>query len=123
VWNADDVAAIHRSLGEEKNGKYMELPTAHYASYPYDRVLRNGRTVGVSTYLGYLFVDRAWVSLAVVDETEAELGRELTVVWGEENGGSNRPLVERHVQMEARATVAAWPFSKLAQQGYRQTIR
>jgi len=121
VWNADDVAAIHRSLGDDNNGKYMEMPTAHYASYPYDRVVRNGRTVGVSTYLGHLFVDRAWVSLAVVDEAEAELGRELTVVWGEEDGGSNRPLVERHVQMEARATVAAWPFSKLARQGYRHT--
>lgn len=119
VWNADDVSAIHRSLAEERNGKYMELPTAHYASYPYDKVVRNGRTVGISTYLSYLFVDRAWVSLAVVDETEAGLGRELTVVWGEENGGSNRPLVERHVQMEVRATVAAWPFSKLAQRGYR----
>jgi hypothetical protein len=58
-----------------------------------------------------------------VDEAEAELGRELTVVWGEENGGSNRPLVERHVQMEVRATVAAWPFSKLARQGYRKGNR
>jgi vanillate/3-O-methylgallate O-demethylase len=123
VWNPDDVAAIHRSLGEEKNGKYMELPTAHYSSYPYDSVLRNGRTIGVSTYLSYLFADRAWVSLAVVDEAEAEIDRELTVVWGEENGGSNRPLVERHVQMEVRATVAAWPFSKLARQGYRKGNR
>jgi hypothetical protein len=82
----------------------------------------SGRTVGVSTYLGYLFADRAWVSLAVVDETEAELGHELTVMWGEENGGSNRPLVERHVQMEVRATVAAWPFSKLARETYRKQI-
>lgn len=120
VWNTEDVTAIHRSLGTENNAKYMELPSGHYASYPYDKVLRNGRVIGVSTYVGYLFADRAWVSLAVVDENEAELGRELTVVWGEESGGSNRPLVERHQQFEVRATVAAWPFSKLARQGYRK---
>ena len=120
VWNPDDVAAIHRSLGTEDNAKYMELPTAHYASYPYDKVLSKGRLIGVSTYVGYLFPDRAWVSLAVVDEAEAEIGRELSVIWGEEQGGSKRPLVERHKQVEVRATVAAWPFSKLARQGYRK---
>jgi syringate O-demethylase/vanillate/3-O-methylgallate O-demethylase len=76
--------------------------------------------VGISTYVGYLFADRAWVSLAVVDEKDAELGRELTVIWGEERGGGQRPLVEKHKQMEVRATVAAWPFSKLAQEGYRK---
>jgi len=120
VWNPDDVAAIHRSLGAADNGKYMELPTGHYSSYPYDEVLRKGQKVGISTYVGYLFPDRAWVSLAVVDEKDAELGRELTVVWGEERGGGQRPLVEKHKQMEVRATVAAWPFSKLAQEGYRK---
>ena len=121
VWNTDDVVAIHRSLGTETNAKYMELPAAHYASYPYDKVLRKGRMVGVSTYVGYLFPDRAWVSLAVVDEADAEIGRELTVIWGEESGGSNRPLVERHKQVEVRATVAAWPFSRLAREGYRKS--
>jgi integrase len=44
---------------------------------------------------------------------------EVTVLWGEPNGGSNRPTVERHVQMELKARVCRWPFSKLAQANYR----
>ena len=33
-------------------------------------------------------------------------GSEVVVVWGEENGGSRKPVVERHVQTNIRATVS-----------------
>jgi crossover junction endodeoxyribonuclease RusA len=36
---------------------------------------------------------------------DAQIHR-VTLVWGEENGGSKRPVVERHVQTEVRATVS-----------------
>lgn len=120
IWNSDDVDAINRSMiGEGDHYKYMEMPTANYASYPYDQVLKNGRPIGVSTYLSCMSVDRAWASLAVIDEREAALGQEVTVLWGEEPGRPARPQVEPHVQKAVRATVGAWPFSRLAQQGYR----
>jgi len=121
VVNAEDAIAIYRSqMIPGKNGKAMEMPSAHYAAYPYDSVFDSrGNPVGVSTYIAFLAPDHCWVTLAVVDEAVAAEGTELTILWGEPNGGSHRPTVERHVQMEMRATVSGWPFSKVAQSGYR----
>ena len=36
----------------------------------------------------------------------------MTLVWGEEDGGSSKPVVERHVQTEIRAVTA--PYSEVA---------
>ncbi len=36
------------------------------------------------------------------------------MIWGEPDGGSNKPGVERHVQKEIRATIQPWPYSKQA---------
>lgn len=121
ILDPDDVTAVYRSQMEAgKNGKAMEVPTAHYSAYPYDAVLdASGKIVGVSTYTAFLAPDHAWVSLAVVDESLAAEGSSLTVVWGEADGGSNRPTVERHQQMEICGTVSGWPFSKQARSGYR----
>lgn len=121
VINPDDVTSIFRSqMTPGKNGKGMEMPTAHYSAYPYDKLLnKQGDVIGFSSYTSFLAPDGAWVSLAVVDEAHAAEGSELVIVWGEPNGGSNRPTVEKHVQMEMRATVSGWPFSKVAQTGYR----
>ncbi len=120
VWNDADVIAVYGSLlGAGTNGKYMEMPSAHYATFPYDKVVSDGQVVGVSTYPAYLAPDRVWVSLAVLDASHAAAGSDVRVVWGEKDGGSHRPVVERHVQKEIRATVTGWPFSKLARQGYR----
>jgi glycine cleavage system aminomethyltransferase T len=121
VWEPDDVTTVFASLmNPGQNGKFMEMPTPHYASYPYDAVCDgNGTRVGISSYAAFLAPDNAWVSLAVVDEEFAQPGTKLTVLWGEPEGGSKRPTVERHVQMEIRATVSGWPFSGLARSGYR----
>jgi hypothetical protein len=32
-------------------------------------------------------------------------GTKVSIIWGEEGGGSQRPAVERHVQTEIRAVV------------------
>jgi syringate O-demethylase/vanillate/3-O-methylgallate O-demethylase len=121
VWNPDDAQRVYGSLAAPgANAKYMEMPAFHYSSYQYDAVLSGtGERVGVSTYSSFIAPDGAWVSLAVVDESQATVGNGLTIVWGEPGGGSNRPNVERHVQMEVRATVSGWPFSSLARAGYR----
>lgn len=115
-WNAQDVLAVEESiLKGENNGKFLEQPNAHYAAHPYDMVMRGSRMVGLSTYPCYLATDHQWVSLATIDEADAQFGDEVTVIWGEPNGGSRKPGVERHVQKEIRATIQPWPYSKQAQ--------
>jgi hypothetical protein len=49
----------------------------------------------------------------------SEPGTEVTVVWGEEGGGTSKPTVERHVQTEIRATVAPVPIADFARIAYR----
>jgi len=39
-------------------------------------------------------------------------------VWGEESGGSSKPTVERHKQMEIRATVGPIPYGEQARETY-----
>jgi vanillate/3-O-methylgallate O-demethylase len=121
VWNGDDLAGVFRSLSDREGdiAKYIDLPLANYASLPYDKVLSGGKIVGVSTYTGYSYNERAMISLAVVDPECSRPGTPVTVVWGEEKGGSSKPTVERHVQVEIRATVAPAPISEVARTGYR----
>jgi vanillate/3-O-methylgallate O-demethylase len=96
------------------------LPLSNYSTLPYDKVLKGGETVGVSTYTGYSYNERAMLSLACIDIEHSEPGTEVTLVWGEEGGGSSKPTVERHVQTEIRATVAPAPIAEFARGAYRQ---
>jgi syringate O-demethylase len=41
----------------------------------------------------------------MIDEEFAIEGSEVTILWGEENGGSSKPTVERHLQTEIRAII------------------
>ncbi len=99
--------------------KYIDLPLANYSTLPYDKVLQNGKTGGLSTYTGYTYNERAMVSLAVIDGEHAEIGTELTLIWGEEGRGSAKPTVERHKQAEIRVTVGPMPFAEVARVAYR----
>ena len=121
VWNGDDVARVLGSLFRRGGdiAKYIDLPLANYATLPFDTVLKDGRTAGVSTYTGYSYNERAILSLAALDRGVATPGTEVTVVWGEEGGGSSKPTVERHVQAEIRATVAPAPYAEAARTAYR----
>ncbi len=121
VWNGDDV---ERALGTLFHGggdavKYIDLPLANYATLPFDRVMKDGKRVGVSTYTGYTYNERVMLSLGVVDAAHSEPGTPVTIVWGEEGRGSSKPTVERHKQMEIRATVAAVPYAEVARVAYR----
>jgi hypothetical protein len=74
--------------------------------------------VGLSTYPAYFHPDRTWVSLAILDG-RAAMGDEVEVIWGEPDGGTPRPVVERHVQKTIRARVRPWPWSQAAREAYR----
>jgi syringate O-demethylase/vanillate/3-O-methylgallate O-demethylase len=105
-WNNDDVLKVFASqLGHGPRYKYMETPNAYYSILPFDKVLVGDRMVGLSTYSVYTSNIRQWFSLAMIDEDVAD-GTEAVVVWGEENGGSAKPIVERHVQTNIRATIS-----------------
>ena len=121
VWNGEDVARVFGSLFVEGRdiAKYIDLPLANYSTLPYDKVLKNGKIVGVSTYTGYTYNERAMISLGVVDNQYSEAGTEVTLVWGEEDRGSSKPTVERHEQASIRATVAAVPYAQIARVAYR----
>jgi hypothetical protein len=41
-------------------------------------------------------------------------------MWGERHGGSNRPVVERHRQVEIRAIVSPCPYSQVAREDYHR---
>jgi syringate O-demethylase len=120
VWNGDDVADIFRSMvSDGEPAKYFDTPSAVYSTLPYDKVLKNGKTVGISTWTGVSWNEQRALSLAIIDNEHAAIGTEVTVVWGEENGGTRKPTVERHVQKEVRATIAPVPYSDVARTGYR----
>lgn len=113
AWNGDDVAGVFASLftgGVAK--KYIDLPLSQYATWMYDKVLDDeGEMIGLSTFCGYSWNERTMLSLAMLDEAQAELGSEVVLVWGEHGGGSKKPSVEPHIQTEIRATVGPAPYS------------
>jgi len=120
VWNkADAINAIATLFDEGDPVKYIDFPSAVYATYPYDKVMKDGKRIGVSTWSGYSFNERKMLSLAVVDVAYATPGTEITLVWGEEGGGSSKPTVERHRQAEIRVTVAPVPYAEVARSSYR----
>ena len=123
AWDGDDVAQAMRTMFSKGDPvKYIDLPLSNYATWPYDKVLHDGEHVGVSTFSGYSYNERSLLSLAMVD-VDVEIGTEVTLVWGEEDGGSAKPVVERHVQTEFRAVVSPCPYSEVARTSYAEGWR
>jgi vanillate/3-O-methylgallate O-demethylase len=123
AWNGEDVAHAMGSLFEKGDAaKYIDLPLSNYSTWPYDRVMAGDEVVGLSTFSGYSYNERSMLSLAMVD-LDVEVGAEVTLVWGEEDGGSAKPVVERHAQTEIRAVVSPCPYSEVARTTYHEGWR
>jgi vanillate/3-O-methylgallate O-demethylase len=124
AWNADDVAKVFRSFFEPgiENYKYIDLPLSNYASSNYDKVVKGGKTVGLSMFSGYSYNERSILSLGVVDP-EIDVGEVLTLVWGEEDGGTRKTTVEPHKQTEIRVKVSPVPYSRDARESYKEGWR
>jgi syringate O-demethylase len=60
------------------------------------------------------------LTLAILDAGHAVNGNEVIFVWGEENGGTSKPVVERHEQVEMRAIVSPVPYSEVARTQYAE---
>jgi syringate O-demethylase len=116
--NGDILQCIGTTLFASDRTKFMDFPSAVYSMHPFDKVLKDGKLAGVSTWVGYSSNERRMLTLAVLDEAYAEPGTEVTFVWGEEGGGSAKPTVERHAQMEIRAVVSPVPYAEVARKSY-----
>ena len=57
-------------------------------------------------FAGYSYNERSYLSLGVVDP-DVQVGDVLTLVWGEEDGGTRKTTVEPHRQTEIRVKVVA----------------
>jgi glycine cleavage system aminomethyltransferase T len=120
AWHGDDVArAMGTMFQKEGRAKYIDLPLSNYSTWPNDKVVSGGKMVGVSTFSGYSSNESSMLSLAMVDQEQSEPGTEVTLIWGEEDGGSAKPVVERHVQTEIRATVSPAPYAEVVRASYR----
>lgn len=103
-WNPNDVVDIYASHfrpGEEY--KYLEIPgsPAHRKTYAHaDHILKGGREVGISSGTIYSYHFRGVISMATIDIAQAEIGNELTVLWGDFGGKMK----------EVRARVARFPY-------------
>jgi len=121
--NEDIVRVMSSMLQTGDKAKFLEFPSAVYAMHPYDAVLKDGRPVGISTWIGYTVNAGRFLALAMVDESVAEPGTEVTLLWGEPDGGTTKPTVEPHVQTEIKAIVAPVPYSEVARDGYAEGWR
>lgn len=119
--NSADVMKVLGTMFEKTNrAKYIDFPSAVYSAWPYDKVTKNGKTIGVSTWVGYSSNEGKMLTLAILDNEQAENGNEVTFVWGEQPGSGSRPTVESHVQTEIRATVCPVPYADVARETYRE---
>ncbi|MCO5066378.1 MAG: aminomethyl transferase family protein [Rhizobiaceae bacterium] len=114
VWNKEDVARIQASILEPGLPfKQLELPVSAYAFQQCDEVRStSGELVGMSSFCGYTANEAEFLSLAAVWPSHAEPGTDVVLTWGEPDGGSRKPHVERHRQTQIRAKIAPSPYSQ-----------
>lgn len=121
LYTEDVMKAIGSQFEAGNRAKFMEFPSAVYSTWPYDKVLdKNGKTIGVSTWVGYSSNEGKMLTLAILDNAYTQPGEQVTFVWGE-NPSSTKPTVEPHVQTQIRATVCSVPYATVAREAYRTT--
>jgi len=116
--DAEVMAAMGTMMHKDGRAKFMEFPSAVYSMHPFDQVMADGRPAGLSTWIGYSANEGKMLTLAMLDPDCARPGAEVSLIWGEPGGGTRKPAVERHVQVEIRATVCPVPYAATARQAY-----
>ncbi len=109
-WNNDDVFDVmRRSVGTARpRTKFISLPIPMYATFEYDRVELDGTCIGISQWSSYSSNAGSVLSTALIETEHVEMGREVTLVWGEP--GSRRATVEDHEVTGIRARIAPVPY-------------
>lgn len=122
--NEDMLRVLSSLYAEGDRAKYFEFPSAVYAMHPFDEVrTKEGKLIGVSTWVGYSSNEGKMLTLAMIDPDEVEMGKEVKLVWGEPNGGTTKPTVEPHVQTEITAVISPVPYSNVARTAYADSWR
>jgi len=109
-WNNDDVFnVLKRSVGLDRpRTRFIQLPVPMYATFEYDSVMADGALIGTSQWSAYSSNAGAVLSTALIDNDQAIMGRDVTLMWGEPN--SQRPTVEDHEVVPIRAKIAPVPY-------------
>jgi vanillate/3-O-methylgallate O-demethylase len=111
-WRDEDVTkALASNLFDEPSERAARLvaPQTSFSATHRDKVLQHDELVGLSVTAGYTVNVRGWFSIAMVDETAVDRS-EVSVVWGESDGGASKPWLETHAQVQIRATVHDTPL-------------
>ena len=106
VWNHEDILDVHASQFETSE-PYLNMdspshfPQEQGSHVMYaDKVLKDGKTIGISSGRSYSYYYREMLSLCSIDVEYSELGTEVTLLWG--NPGTR--------QKEIRAVVSRFPY-------------
>jgi syringate O-demethylase len=120
----EDVMRVQSSaLSKGERAKFMEYPSAVYSMHPFDQVLKDGKLAGLSTWIGYTVNEGKFLTLAMMEPEFAVPGTEVSLLWGEPDGGTTKPTVEPHVQTEIKAVVSSVPYSEVARDAYAEGWR
>jgi vanillate/3-O-methylgallate O-demethylase len=111
-WNESDAArafadSIYHAPGSRTAP--IDLPISSFTHFQFDRVQRDGKLVGLSTFSGYTVNIDSMCSLAMIDEADAVDGAEVALLWGQDPA-SPKPNLEPHRQTEIRATISTTPL-------------
>jgi syringate O-demethylase len=121
--NDSVMAAFSTIFDDGLRAKFIEFPSAVYSMHPFDSVTADGRIIGLSTWVGYSANEGRMLTLALLEEPYATPGTTVTLLWGEPDGGTSKPTVERHRQVEIKAIVAPVPYSAVARTSYADSWR
>jgi glycine cleavage system aminomethyltransferase T len=106
LWNTDDVIDVYAS--QFRQGKpYPPMDDPNHFTFEgnrhtlyADKVLKDGKVVGISSGRAYSYYFREMISLSSIDFEYGAMGAEVTVLWGDP--GTR--------QKEIRATVVRFPY-------------
>lgn len=112
-WNAEDVGNVFatqfrpdeepcESIAEESDFDLLTNSFKGETIYRNDRVLYNGKDIGISTGRIVSYNYNSMISLGFIDPLYAKEGTELTLIWG--TPGTR--------QMDIRVKVARYPYNR-----------
>ena len=81
---------------------FMDMPRDQRGFHWADKVMKDGKLVGVTTSRGYSYYFRQILSLCPIDVDCSQPGTTVTIIWG----NPDEP------QKEIRATVAPAPYKE-----------
>jgi vanillate/3-O-methylgallate O-demethylase len=120
AFDKEDLKDLLANAGDGDGEGYMQfdIPIANYGSSSFDAVKdADGTVVGASMFAGYSANEGVALSLGIVDRN-VPIGTELTLTWGEPDGGTTKPTVQPHKQKDVRVIVSPAPYAETVRNEY-----